>query len=238
MPVAVDRKENKLHPYFLLHYVQFHVLMPLDLDLSPQETAEIVQIIGGCASDAFPIQFHFPGYFSGNETPLTMGVRFLKPKDDTLLLMITNYSLKTKTIEVKQLDYNLGSLYRLHEDLLIDKKYEKDDLKLQDWTNKKDFLSIANYYILDSDRSNDKLVLPTLEKLESDSDASAMTKYIGFLTRGQFYLSQKDLKNADQIYREAEKKLDDLSWLEKSEGKKVLGLFEKELATLKILLQK
>ncbi|TGL58715.1 hypothetical protein [Leptospira sarikeiensis] len=237
----VSQKNNapmkvNLNAYFLAHNFLTHVAGPLGLDLSANEAVGMLRFIAASGSLAAPNQILIKNFQNGDD--LKINFRYLKPKNDIILLFTANYNVNSSKIDNEDEKNIFATIFVLSLDRLVYyndtySKEKEDELKKSD-----NLLSLSDSYILDELFENDNLVIPILNKIESDSKRDPFEKVIAILSKGQIALIKNDFKSSEDIISAAKSAMGNLSGEKLTQLKQIFDLFSYEHSVVRLYTEK
>jgi hypothetical protein len=206
---AVPNTMN-LMSYAFVYDIYMDVFARFELDgkLSTVDKAQVVHFISTYLSFEYPIAFSVLDFQGGQR--LIISFRLKKTKEDTVMLMSTNFNVKTLKIVAEGSDM-AGTYARLYyirdgkfvnSNALFDAKKEKELLKAKlDVSVAKN--GLADMYIFDERTDNDYRIEALLdESLKAAADDQA--RIAPLMTLAQYRLATNDIGKAELLVAECD----------------------------------
>jgi len=200
----------KWNDYTFLYdvYMDVFVRFGLTTVLSTVDKAQIVHFVSAYLSFDYPIGFSVADYQDGQR--LVVNFLLKKVKEDTMMIMTTNFDVKAMKIVAEGGDRanTYTREYYIRDGKFVNSHALFDAKKEQAWLKaKKDASapknSLADMYLFDEKPGNDSRIEPLLrESLKVAEDDAA--RLAPLMTLAQYYLVSGDIGKADSLMQESD----------------------------------
>jgi hypothetical protein len=196
-------KDNKFYPSY---YILTDIFSPFELynKISTAERRKITDYIVKSISEFYAIRLEIKKYIGDDDLIISLKP-VITPNNQTVIMMITNYIVNEK----KLTEYSLNNdemknayavFYTIKNDKMFRNKYLYDKKKENELKASKNILSLADYYVMDDNDSNDNEAKNLLLN-EIKTNKDEVRVFYSVLTLFEFYMINKN-------YPEAKKTLD------------------------------
>lgn len=144
--------------------------------------------------------------FSKNDN-LQLSYKYWKMKGDILLIIGSNYDKESNKINSKTTGKEFGTMFNLNNGHLVYYKNSYDPKKESEIKLSNNKISLANYYLMDGNPENDKLIVNLLIEVINNQESSNLNRFIAKLTIGQIYLIEMNFPKAKSVLKQAENEI-------------------------------
>ncbi len=204
--------EYKVNDFYSVYYVYMNVIRALDINdrLGERDIEKIITMIIDNLKKKNVVQLQVDNY-KGPEGTLRVTLRpdFAPKKGKPILLIVSNYNVKTKRVVSGDDEKNAyATFFYFSGDMLVKNRYVHDaksdaELKKESVNNR------ADYYLFDGDPGNDKLGRELLTK-EVEKPGDMPERAVLYMTLSEYDLRSGKAGSAKQCLDKARVIIGDL----------------------------
>jgi len=188
-------------------YTDVFVVFGLTPKISSSDKAQIVHFLSTYLSFDHPIGFSVADYQDGQR--LIVSFLLKKVKEETMMLMTTNYDVKARKIVADGGDManTYAREYYIQDGKFVNSHARFDAKKEQEWLKAKRDLSaaknsLADMYLFDENADNDSRIEPLLRE-SLKAAANDVARIAPLMTLSQYYLASGDMGKAEPVVQES-----------------------------------